>query len=330
MMKRNRGRRRRRVLDSESESEAEDKVEAPKRRVSTRKRRPPVRYTDPGSQNGPETETEKETEEGPKTQTETETEGGPETETEEGPETESERENTVEPTRADPGMFIEDEILLPVETLRAASTPDGYVVRGGDDTGCWCYAPQDCLDHLARTHECRAHCRERHERLVAFLQGLPPDETLHSDHEQTFAPGQLADGVVELEVGTDIRFHFSLDALTVSRMAYLPLPKPDYERQLLVQLLDCGSDGQYAHLASVVRTASAPERVPGHYGVCVACNRRRYITWAMRSLETPGGALGSECARRLALAHSLIHAQTDDARLVALDACKMYFMRKYE
>lgn len=313
-------RRRRRVLDSESEDEA-----AAPSRASTRQRRPPDRYTDPGSQNGPEMETE--------TATEAETKEESDKESEAETKEESEEESEAE-TKEDPGMFIEDEILLPVETLRAVSTPDGYVVRGvagGDDTGCWCYTPQDCLDHLARAHECHAHCRERHERLVAFLQSLPPDETMHSDHEQTFAPGQLTDdGLVELEVGTDIRFHFSLDALSVSRMGYLPLPKPDYERQLLVQLLDCGSEGRYAHLASVVRTASAPERVPGHYGVCVACNRARYITWAMRSLEAPRGALGSACARRLALAHNLIHAQTDEARVTALDACKMYFVQKYE
>lgn len=312
-------RRRRRVLDSESEDE-EAAAAAPSR-AFPRQRRPPDRYTDPG----PGLSMEK-----PKTATKEESDKESEAETEE----ESEREKTVEETRADPGMFIEDEILLPVGILRAVSTPDGYVVRGvagGDDTGCWCYTPQDCLDHLARAHECRAHCRKRHARLVAFLQSLPPDETLHSDHEQTFAPGQLTDdGLVELEVGTDIRYHFSLDALTVSRMAYLPPPKPDYERQMLVQLLDCGSDGRYAHLASVLRTASAPERVPGHYGVCVACNRARYITWAMRSLEAPRGALGSECARRLALAHNLIHAQTEEARVTALDACKMYFVQKYE
>lgn len=311
MMKR--GRRRRRVLASESEDEVDVEAEqaAATRRVSTRTRRPPVRYTDPQTPTAPEPETEPDAE----------------------PDAEPETETDAESTPAEPLMFIEDEILLPVETLRAASTPDGYVVRGvasGDDTGCWCYTPQDCLDHLARAHECRAHCRERHERLVSFLQSLPPDETLHSDHEQTFAPGQLTDGVVELEVGTDIRYHFSLDALTVSRLAHLPLPKPDYERQMLVQLLDCGSDGRYAHLASVLRTASAPERVPGHYGVCVACNRSRYITWAMRSIEAPRGALGSACARRLALAHNLIHAQTAEARVMALDACKMYFVQKYE
>jgi len=243
----------------------------------------------------------------------------------------SKGESDAGSTSPQPDMYIEDVIFFPVATLRAAITLDGYAVFGtrDDDVGCWCYTPQDCLDHIAATHECRARCRERHERLASFLQALPRDELLHSDHEQTFAPGQLT-ADVRLEVGTDLRYHFSLDVLTVSRLGYTPPPKPVYEQQMLVQLLDCGSDSRYAHLASVLASASAPERVPGHYGVCVACNRTWYITWAMRSLEAPQGALGSACARRLGLAHNLIHAQTEEAHAAALDACNMYFVQKYE